>query len=72
MTGAAAGSLGPQLLLVEDEESIGSLVRGYLEQSGFRLRQVETGYLATFPRAWTYCWWGTAVPSRKVALPTAV
>ena len=43
-----------------------------LEQSGFRIQQVETGYLAKFPRAWTYCWWGTAVPSRKVALPTAV
>jgi ubiquinone/menaquinone biosynthesis C-methylase UbiE len=35
-----------------------------LEQSGFRIQQVETGYLAKFPRAWTYCWWGTAVPSR--------
>jgi ubiquinone/menaquinone biosynthesis C-methylase UbiE len=43
-----------------------------LEQSGFRIRQVETGYLAKFPRAWTYCWWGTAVPRRRVALPTAV
>ena len=43
-----------------------------LEQSGFRIQQVEKGYLAKFPRAWTYCWWGTAVPSRKVALPTAV
>jgi len=43
-----------------------------LEQSGFRIQQVETGYLARFPRAWTYCWWGTAVPSRQVALPTAV
>ena len=43
-----------------------------LEQSGFRIQQVEKGYLARFPRAWTYCWWGTAVPSRKVALPTAV
>ena len=43
-----------------------------LEQSGFRIQQVENGYLAKFPKAWTYCWWGTAVPSRKVALPTAV
>jgi len=43
-----------------------------LEQTGFRIQQVEQGYLAKFPRAWTYCWWGTAVPSRKVALPTAV
>jgi SAM-dependent methyltransferase len=43
-----------------------------LEQSGFGIQQVETGYLAKFPRAWTYCWWGTAVPRRKVALPAAV
>jgi SAM-dependent methyltransferase len=43
-----------------------------VEQSGLRIQQVETGYLAKFPRAWTYCWWGTAVPRRKVALPTAV
>jgi SAM-dependent methyltransferase len=43
-----------------------------LAQSGLRIQQVERGYIAKFPRAWTYCWWGTAVPSRKVALPTAV
>jgi ubiquinone/menaquinone biosynthesis C-methylase UbiE len=47
-------------------------VPSLLAQSGFRTEQIETGYLAKFPRAWTYCWWGTAVPSRKVALPTAV
>ena len=52
MTGAAAGSSGPQLLLVEDEESIGSLVRGYLEQSGFRIEWVRSGEeaLLTFDR----------------------
>jgi DNA-binding response OmpR family regulator len=52
MTGTAAGSLGPQLLLVEDEESIGSLVRGYLEQSGFRIAWVRSGEeaLLTFDR----------------------
>jgi len=47
-------------------------VPSLLEQSGFRIQQVEKGYLARFPRAWTYCWWGTAAPSRNVALPTAV
>jgi DNA-binding response OmpR family regulator len=52
MTGGAAGSAGPQLLLVEDEESIGSLVRGYLEQSGFRIAWVRSGEeaLLTFDR----------------------
>ena len=43
MTAGAAGSTGPQLLLVEDEESIGSLVRAYLEQSGFRVEWVRSG-----------------------------
>ena len=39
----AAGTPGPQLLLVEDEESIGSLVRAYLEQSGYRVACVRSG-----------------------------
>ncbi len=38
-----AGTPGPQLLLVEDEESIGSLVRAYLEQSGYRVAWVRSG-----------------------------
>ncbi len=36
----------PQLLLVEDEESIGSLVSAYLEQSGYRVAWVTTGEAA--------------------------
>ena len=49
MTGsAAAGSYtapaaGPLLLLVEYEESIGSLVRAYLEQTGYRIAWVRSG-----------------------------
>ena len=49
MTAAAAakrhpaGTPGPQLLLVEDEESIGSLVRAYLEPSGYRVVWVRSG-----------------------------
>ncbi len=44
MTAAVAGpAAGPQLLLVEDEESIGTLVRAYLEQSGFRVEWVRSG-----------------------------
>ena len=37
------GTPGPQLLLVEDEESIGSLVSAYLEQSGYRVAWVRSG-----------------------------
>jgi len=50
MTTAAAvadstppGASGPQLLLVEDEESIGALVSAYLEQSGYRVAWVRSG-----------------------------
>jgi ubiquinone/menaquinone biosynthesis C-methylase UbiE len=31
-----------------------------IEQSGFRIEQMEAAYLAGFPKAWTHCWWGTA------------
>jgi DNA-binding response OmpR family regulator len=37
------GSPGPQLLLVEDEASIGSLVSAYLEQTGYRVAWVRSG-----------------------------
>jgi DNA-binding response OmpR family regulator len=37
------GSPGPQLLLVEDEESIGTLVSEYLQKSGYRVAWVRSG-----------------------------
>ena len=42
-TEAGAQSFGPTILLVEDERSIGTLVRGYLERAGYRLIWVRTG-----------------------------
>ena len=33
-----------------------------LTRAGFNIEQVHRGYLAPFPKAWTYCWWGTARP----------
>ena len=38
-----AATPGAQLLLVEDEESIGSLVTAYLEQTGYRVAWVRSG-----------------------------
>jgi ubiquinone/menaquinone biosynthesis C-methylase UbiE len=35
-----------------------------LEKGGFNIEQIESGYLAPFPKAGSYCWWGTAVPTR--------
>jgi SAM-dependent methyltransferase len=31
-------------------------------QGGFRVKQMETSYLASFPKSLSYCWWGVAVP----------
>ena len=43
-TGAgAATTFGPTVLLVEDERSIGTLVRGYLERAGYRVIWVRSG-----------------------------
>ncbi len=32
-----------------------------LTQGGFQVEQMESAYIAEFPKAWTYCWWGTAI-----------
>jgi ubiquinone/menaquinone biosynthesis C-methylase UbiE len=37
-------------------------VPSLLEQNGFRIREIDAAYLSSFPKSWTYCWWGTAVP----------
>jgi ubiquinone/menaquinone biosynthesis C-methylase UbiE len=29
-------------------------------QGGFQIEQMESGYLAQFPKSLSYCWWGTA------------
>jgi len=40
-----------------------------ITQGGFEIEQIERGYLAEFPKSWSYCWWGTAiVPKRAPAL----
>jgi len=31
-------------------------------QGGFQIEQMETAYLAEFPKSFTHCWWGTAIP----------
>lgn len=37
---------------------IPSLIRN----GGFKIRQMEQGYLAPFPKSGSYCWWGVAAP----------
>ena len=31
-----------------------------LQQGGFRIEQMEAGYIAEFPKSSSFCWWGTA------------
>jgi ubiquinone/menaquinone biosynthesis C-methylase UbiE len=37
-------------------------IPSFIAHNGFRIRQMEMGYLAKFPKALSYCWWGTAMP----------
>ena len=31
-----------------------------IAQSGFQIEKIDAAYLASFPKSWSYCWWGTA------------
>jgi len=33
-----------------------------LRQGGFQINHVERGYLVPFPKSWTHCCWGAAIP----------
>jgi ubiquinone/menaquinone biosynthesis C-methylase UbiE len=33
-----------------------------LTEGGFKIERMDTAYLARFPKSWTYCCWGTALP----------
>jgi ubiquinone/menaquinone biosynthesis C-methylase UbiE len=37
-----------------------------IESSSFRIEQMETAYLAGFPKSWTHCWWGIATPNHDL------
>ena len=32
-----------------------------IRQGGFQIEQMESGYVAQFPKSLSYCWWGTAM-----------
>jgi SAM-dependent methyltransferase len=36
-----------------------------LVQGGFQIGQMESGYVAEFPKSLSYCWWGTAIPQSQ-------
>ncbi len=37
-------------------------VPSLIKQGGFKIEQMDTAYLAPFPKSGSYCWWGIAVP----------
>ena len=45
----------------------GAIARRLGERYEFRPQQVEMAHLVPFPKAWTYCWWGTAIPQSTAA-----
>ncbi len=36
-----------------------------LQQGGFGIEHMESGYVAEFPKSSSYCWWGTAIPQSR-------
>jgi SAM-dependent methyltransferase len=36
-----------------------------LIQGGFQINKIETGYLTTFPKSSSYCWWGVAQTTKQ-------
>ena len=34
-----------------------------ITDAGFEIQEISTAYMAPFPKAWTYCFWGTAIPN---------
>jgi ubiquinone/menaquinone biosynthesis C-methylase UbiE len=36
-----------------------------IAEGGFEVERAEAVYLAAFPKSWTHCWWGTAIPGSR-------
>jgi ubiquinone/menaquinone biosynthesis C-methylase UbiE len=36
-----------------------------IAEGGFEIERADGIYLAPFPKSWTHCWWGTAIPQSR-------
>jgi hypothetical protein len=36
-----------------------------LMEGGFQIKEMDTGYLAQFPKSSSYCWWGIAQTTQQ-------
>jgi hypothetical protein len=41
-----------------------------LIEGGFQIDEMQAGYIASFPKSSTYCWWGTASVDSHYGIPT--
>ena len=40
-------------------------IPSFIRQGGFKIEQMDAGYLAAIPKSGSYCWWGIAVPELR-------
>ena len=40
-------------------------IPSFIRQGGFKIEQMDAGYVAPFPKSGSYCWWGIAVPELR-------
>ena len=40
-------------------------IPSFIRQVGFKIEQMDAGYVAPFPKSGSYCWWGIAVPELR-------
>jgi hypothetical protein len=43
-------------------DPVNKYIPSLIADGGFRIEQMQTANLVKFPKAWTNCWWGTAIP----------
>lgn len=41
-------------------------IPSFITQAGFQMMQIKSAYLARFPKALSYCWWGTAMKEKAI------
>ena len=40
-------------------------IPSFIREGGFEIEDISAAYLAGFPKAWTYCWWGRGRPATR-------
>jgi ubiquinone/menaquinone biosynthesis C-methylase UbiE len=40
-------------------------ITSLITEGGFEIERADGMYLAPFPKSWTHCWWGAAIPQSR-------